>query len=813
MKKCFLGLLIQLFVLSVFGQITLSGTVTGSSEPLAGASVVLKNTMYGVSANANGHFEFRNLNPGVYEILVSFVGFKSVERKINLKTSQQIEIELKPDVILTDEIMISALIAGDKTPMSYLNLGKDEIEKKNMGQDIPYLLQLTPSFVATSDAGTGIGYTNFRIRGTDMNRINVAVNGIPLNDAESHGTWFVDLPDIASSLQNVQIQRGVGTSSNGAAAFGATINMQTNKIEPDAYAEYKTAAGSFGTFKNTVNAGTGLINNKFAMDIRLSDVRSDGFIDRGSANLKSYFISGGYYAEKSVIKAVVFSGYERTYQAWNGVPSVRLNNDLTGMQRYADHYLYTQKQVDEMIASDNRTYNLYTYANQVDDFRQDHYQLHFSRAFNSKLNLNISLHLTHGEGFYENYKEDEDLADYQVPPVTIGGETIETSDIVNRKWLDNNFYGTVFSLNKKGVKSEFLLGGGYSIYDGNHFGKVIWGQFLGNIDPDHDWYRSTGLKKDFNIFAKYNYSITENLNLFADLQYRNISYSIDGIDDDLRDITQEHTFNFFNPKAGIFYQLQSNQEVFLSFATANREPNRDNYVDADPNGKQPVHETLYDWELGYDLKSKTFSFSGNLYFMNYENQLVLTGEINDVGAPVMVNVDKSYRAGIELSGGVIITPWLRWNGNTTISTNKIKDFTEYVDNWDTWGQESYSLGTTNLAFAPEFIGNSQFSFTLPGNVNLSFISNYVGKQYIDNTSNENRILNPWFVNNLTADYSFSTGLFNEITIRAMVNNLFNEQYESNAWVYSYIYEGNRYKMDGYFPQAGTNFMIGIDFRF
>ncbi len=798
MKKCFLWLFLQLFVLSVFGQITLSGTVTGSTEPLAGASVVLKNTMYGISANDNGYFEFRNLKPGQYEVLVSFIGFKPAARKIDLKSNQQIAIELEPDVILTDEIMISALIAGDKTPMSYLNLGKDEIEKKNMGQDIPYLLQLTPSFVATSDAGTGIGYTNFRIRGTDMNRINVAVNGIPLNDAESHGTWFVDLPDIASSLQNVQIQRGVGTSSNGAAAFGATINMQTNKIEPDAYAEYKTAAGSFNTFKNTVNAGTGLINNNFALDIRLSDVRSNGFIDRGSADLKSYFLSGGYYAEKTILKAVVFSGYEKTYQAWNGVPSELLTTNRT----YNSAGEYT----------DENGYTKY-YANQVDDYRQDHYQLHFSHAFNPKLNLNISFHLTHGEGFYENYKEDEDLADYQIPPVTIGAETIETSDLVNRKWLDNNFYGTVFSLNKKGEKSEFVLGGGYSIYDGNHFGKVIWGQFLGNIDPDHDWYRSTGLKKDFNIFAKYNFSVTEKLNLFADLQYRNINYSIDGIDDDLRDITQQHKFHFFNPKAGVFYLLQSNQEVFLSFATANREPNRDNYVDADPNGKQPVHETLYDWELGYNLKSKTFSFSGNLYFMNYKNQLVLTGEINDVGAPVMVNVDKSYRAGVELSGGVIIAPWLQWNANATISTNKIKDFTEYVDNWDTWGQESYALGTTNLAFAPTFIGNSRFEFVMPGDVNVSIISGYVGKQYIDNTSNEDRILNAWFVNNLAADYSFRTGLFDEIIVRAMVNNLFNEQYESNAWVYSYIYEGNRSKMDGYFPQAGTSFMIGIDFRF
>ncbi len=797
MKKLFFILLMQLFASTLIGQINLSGIVKGNNEPLAGASVILKNSMYGISTTSNGTFTFKNLKTGNYVLKVSFIGYETLEMELNLKSDQQITVELKSTNIMTDEILISSTWAKNKTPTAFTNISGNEIEKKNVGQDIPYLLQLTPSFVATSDAGAGVGYTNFRIRGTDLNRINVSINGIPLNDAESHGTWFVDLPDLASSLENVQIQRGVGTSTNGSAAFGATINLQTNTLNSKPYGEYKTALGSFNTFKNTVSAGTGLLKGKFSIDARLSKVTSEGYIDRASSDLKSFFISAGYYSENTVLKANIFSGFEETYQAWNGIPSELLTN-----RTYNSCGKYT-----------NDNGNIQYYENQVDHYQQDHYQLHFSQKFSSQLNLLVSAHYTYGRGYYENYEEDQNPNDYQILNAMTGNYAIEITDLVNRKWLDNDFYGITFSLNFNNSKSDVIVGGGYNIYNGDHFGNVIWGQYLGNINPNHEWYRSNGLKKDFNIYVKYTYQLQEKLNLFADLQLRSINYSIEGIDDDLRVITQDHQFNFFNPKLGVFFQPSQNQKLYLSFAIANREPNRTAYVDKDPNGVTPQHETLRDWELGYDFASSGFSFSANYYYMCYKNQLVLTGEINDVGAPNMVNVDRSFRTGLELQAGVQILKNLQWNGNVAVSLNKIKDFTEYVDNWDTWGQEVFELGTTDLAFSPNFIGNSQFVFNPVKNMNLSFISSYIGKQYIDNTSSENRILNPWFVNHLNAEYTLATGLFEEITIRAMVNNLFNEKYESNAWVYSYIYEGERFKMDGYFPQAGTHFMMGLDFKF
>lgn len=813
MKRLHVWLLLQLLVIAAIGQYRLNGFVTGNGEPLPGASVVLTNTFYGVSTHSDGSFGFNNLKQGTYILKASFVGFDTREIEIRVPEQKEVVVELEPATILTSEVLVSATRAKDKTPVAYTTITGDEIATRNMGQDIPYLLQLTPSFVATSDAGAGIGYTNFRIRGTDLNRINVTVNGIPLNDAESHGTWFVDQPDLASSLENVQIQRGVGTSTNGAAAFGATINLQTNTLNKDAYAEYKTAGGSFNTFKNTVSAGTGLIDGKFSLDARLSKVSSDGFIDRAYSDLKSFFVSGGYYSDNTILKANVFSGVETTYQSWNGVPSVRLNNDLEGMQRYGEHWLYTPEETQEMINSNSRTYNLYTYENQVDYYQQDHYQLHFSHKFNPNLNLNASGFLIRGKGYYENFKEDEDLEDYQIPVIQIGEEIIESTDLVNRKWLDNHFYGLTFSLNYQKRKNDFTLGGGWNIYDGDHYGNVIWARFLGNADYNHDWYSNKGLKKDFNLFAKYNYQVAEKLNLFADMQYRRIDYSIDGIDDDLRDITQKHQFNFFNPKLGVFYEPADNQNLYLSFATANREPNRSAYIDARQDAEPPVFETMYDWELGYEIKSALFSAAVNFYSMNYKNQLVLTGEINDVGNPIMTNVDESFRRGVELQTGVALIRNLQWLANATFSQNKIKDFTEYVDNWDTWEQEVFSLGTTDIAFSPNLIANSQLVYEPVKNLNFAFVSSYVGKQFIDNTSNNDRSLDAYFVNNLKADYSFQTNLFNEIAIHLMVNNLFNEEYESNAWVYSYILGGERYKMDGYFPQAGRHFMVGVDLKF
>jgi iron complex outermembrane receptor protein len=797
MKKFSFWLLLQLSVLLAAGQVKLSGVVIGDGEPLVGASVVLEKSLYGISTGSDGSFEFKNLKTGNYKVKVSFIGFVAKVVAERLTGAQNITVELEPDVVLTDEILVSATRAGSKTPMAYNNVSGEEIARRNMGQDIPYLLQLTPSFVATSDAGAGVGYTSFRIRGTDMNRINVTVNGIPANDAESHGTWFVDLPDLASSVENVQVQRGVGTSTNGAAAFGATINMQTNALRKDAYGEYKTAFGTFNTFKNTVSAGTGLLNGKFAVDARLSKVSSDGYIDRATSDLKSFFVSGGYYSENTVIKVNVFSGFEETYQAWNGISSEMLGTNRT--------YNSCGEYTDENGV-------MQFYDNQVDHYQQDNYQLHFSHKLNELWNINASAHYTYGRGYYENYKEDKKLADYQLPDIVTGGDTIRRTDLVNRKWLDNNFYGATYSVNYNNNKSAFTLGGAFSNYDGDHFGNVIWAQYYGSSNPNHEWYRNKGKKKDYNFYVKYNYLVGEKLNLFADLQFRKIDYSITGIDDDLRDLGQSHDYNFFNPKFGVSYQMASNQKLYVSFAIANREPNRTAIVDA-PNGNAPEHETLQDLEAGYNFSSSRFSFAANYYFMNYKNQLVLTGEINDVAAPIMVNVGNSFRTGIELQAGVQIVKTLQWNGNATFSSNKIKDFTEYVDNWDTWGQEQYSLGTTDIAFSPNVVANSQLVFTPVNNFDIRFVSSFVGKQYIDNTSNNDRSLNSYFVNHIKADYNFKTKLFNEITLHLMVNNIFNEVYESNAWVYSYIYNGQRSKMDGYYPQAGTHFMFGVDFRF
>jgi len=814
MKRIYLTLLLQCIVFWGFAQFTLKGTVkTETGELLVGANLTVSNGFSGTTTDVNGVYQFKKLKAGVYQLSVSFIGYEKQNSEINLTGNQTLDVVLKSDNILAEEVLVSATRVKEKTPVAFTTVEKSEIRDNNLGQDIPYLLGLTPSFVTTSDAGTGVGYTNFRIRGTDLNRINVTVNGIPMNDAESHGTWWVDIPDLASSTDNIQVQRGVGTSTNGAAAFGATINLQTTTINKEAFAEYSTSAGSFGTLKNSVGVGTGLLKGKFTFDARLSKVSSDGFIDRASSNLKSFFVSGGYFTDKTILKLNVFSGLEDTYQAWNGVPSVRLNNDLAGMQRYADHGLYSQKQVDEMISSNSRTYNLYTYPNQVDYYQQDHYQLLYSHQISPEFSLNASGFYTKGKGYYEEYKDDQKLADYLIIAPVVGGVTISKSDLIRRKWLDNDFYGMTFSLNRKLETSEFTFGGGYNVYDGNHFGKVIWARNAGDSEMNHEWYRGNGLKKDFNLFAKYNYVLAENLNLFADFQYRKINYSITGLDDDLRDLTQSHNFEFFNPKVGLYYQLSEKQNLYINFARANREPNRDNYVDADPKGKQPTFETLNDFELGYKYNTSGFAFGANAYFMSYQNQLILTGEINDVGAPIMTNVDNSYRAGLELMAGMKLTEKLKWDLNVTLSKNKIKDFTDYVDDWDNGGQIATKLGTTDLAFSPEMIANSQLKWIAAKGLNISLQSYSVSKQYIDNTSSNDRKLNGYFLNNLKFTYRVPQKFAKEFNLHLMVNNLFDTKYENNAWVYSYLYESKRYAMDGYFPQAGINFMAGLDIRF
>jgi iron complex outermembrane recepter protein len=821
MKRIYLTLLLQCAVFWGFAQFTLKGTVkTEAGERLVGANLAISNGFNGTTTDVNGAYRFKNLKGGDYQLTVSFIGYEKQTIEAKLAEDQTLDVVLKPDNILAEEVLVSATRAKEKTPVAFTTVGKSEIRDNNLGQDIPYLLGLTPSFVTTSDAGTGVGYTNFRIRGTDLNRINVTVNGIPMNDAESHGTWWVDIPDLASSTDNIQVQRGVGTSTNGAAAFGATINLQTTTINKEAFAEYSSSAGSFGTLKNSVGVGTGLLKGKFTFDARLSKVSSDGFIDRASSDLKSFFVSGGYFTSNTILKVNVFSGLEDTYQAWNGVPSVRLNNDAAGMKRYLDHWLWStsserenQIKYDQMISSGSRTYNMYTYKNEVDHYQQDHFQILYSHKINELFNVNASLFYTPGKGYYEQYKYDQKLADYLITPPVIGGETIKKSDLIRRKWLDSDFYGMTFSVTRKLETSEFTFGGGYNVYDCDHFGTVIWMRNAGDSEMNHEWYRGNGLKKDFNVYAKYNYELAANLNLSVDFQYRTIDYTIGGLDDDLRNLTQSHNFEFFNPKVGLYYQLSEKQNLYVNFARANREPNRDNYVDANPKGKQPTFETLNDFELGYRYNTSGFAFGANAYLMSYKDQLILTGEINDVGAPIMVNVDHSYRAGLELMAGMKLTEKLKWDMNVTLSKNKVKDFTDYVDDWDNGGQIATKLGTTDLAFSPEMIANSQLSWIAAKGLNVSLQSYSVSKQYIDNTSSNDRKLNGYFLNNLKFTYRVPQKFAKEFNLHLMVNNMFDAKYENNAWVYSYVYGGERFAMDGYFPQAGINFIAGLDIKF
>jgi iron complex outermembrane recepter protein len=810
-----LAFFLLLFVgTGVFSQSKISGKIsTADNEPLPGASVVIDGTTIGAVSDANGFFLLTNLKNGLYKVKVSFIGYQSYSTNVTLTKDVLLEVILQKTEVMTDEVFVYATRASSKTPVATSEISKLQISSKNMGQDVPFLLNSTPSFVSSSDAGAGVGYTGFRIRGTDANRINVTINGIPFNEAESHDVYWVDLPDLSSSIENIQIQRGVGTSTQGAAAFGATINMQTSALRKDAYTEYSGSAGSFNTVKNTFRIGSGLLKNHFSFDARLSAISSDGYIDRASSNLNSYYLSGGYYAGNTIVKLITFSGKEKTYQAWNGIPSVRLNSNIAGMKLYEDHGLYSHEETENMLASNPRTYNLYNYDNQTDNYRQDHYQLLLNQKFGVYIHLNAALHLTHGEGYYEEFKADDKFSKYGLPNAINGIDTITSTNLVRQKWLDNNFYGGTFSFNYMKDQSDFTLGAGWSEYDGQHFGKIIWAQYLGETPKGFEWYRGSGLKTDFNVFAKYNYSVTEKLNLYADLQYRNIIHSIDGIDDDLRDLTQDHNYDFINPKLGVYYQPTAQSKGYLSWSVGHREPNRSNFTDADPNGKQPTFETLNDFEGGYNFQSESFSAGANLYFMVYKNQLILTGQINDVGSAIMTNVGNSYRAGVEITAGVKILPNLTWDVNATISKNKIKNFTEHVDNWDTWAQDSFVVGTTDIAFSPNIVANSIIRYEPVTNLEINLISQYVGKQFIDNSSSNDRKLDAYFVSNLKVSYSIHPSVVKEICFNLLVSNLFNEVYESNAWVYSYIYGATRYKMDGYFPQAGTNFLVGVDIKF
>ena len=699
-----------------------------------------------------------------------------------------------------EEVNVNAIRANSKTPIAFTNINKNQIINKNLGQDLPIIVSMSPSLVTTSDAGAGVGYTSLRIRGTDPTRINVTINGIPLNDSESQGVWWVNMPDFSSSLENIQIQRGVGTSTNGSSAFGASINLKTSSFTKSPYFETNNTIGSYSTLKNNLVFGTGLIKNKFSFDGRISKISSDGYIDRASSDLKSLFIQGSYFLEKSVLKAIMFTGQEITYQAWNGVPKKFLDS--------------------------NRTYNSYNYENEIDNYKQTHYQLHYSKELSPLTYFNLSTHYTHGEGYYEQEKLNEEFESYGLENIIFGNDTIDNTDLIRRKWLNNDFGGIIFSLKHKLGKMNINLGGGINQYSGQHYGNIIWAEYSSNSEINHQYYWNKGEKFDRNIYAKGEYNINSSTNLFVDLQNRKITYSFQGYDNNGKIGQQEVNHNFFNPKFGLFHSLNQNQAIYASFSVGNKEPNRNDYIESTPKSR-PKHETLFDTELGYKINyNETFVFI-NLYNMKYHNQLVLTGRINDVGAYTRTNINDSFRQGIEIETKHKLNNKIFISGNLSISKNKIKKFTEYIDNWDNWGQDSIVHENTDLAFSPNAIFNVMTEYKISPKFLINFSSKYVGKQYIDNTSSNDRMLDDYMVQNLQFTYDFKTSFVEKCKISLRINNIFNKEYVSNAWVYSftsnnwdptssdpYVSKNSRngYDMAGYFPEATRNFLLAITIR-
>ena len=730
----------------------------------------------------------------------SFLSWGFLAISLGLNAQQKDTLIVYPDL---QEVHINAFRATPQTPMSYSNIGAQQLDEQNLGQDIPYMLSLTPSVVTTSDAGAGIGYTGFRVRGSDPTRINVTIDGIPLNDPESQGVWWVNMPDFTSSVEDIQIQRGVGTSTNGAGAFGASINLKTQSLRAKPYATTSNTIGSYSTLKNNVEFGTGLLADKFTLDGRLSRISSDGYIDRATSDLKSLYLSGAYYGTDVVLKLRVISGKEKTYQAWNGVPLSYLDNDSL------------------------RTYNSYTYENEIDNYWQDHYMLHYNKQLANSGTFNLGLHFTHGEGYYEQYKNGQDFADYGLNNVILGNDTLTETDLIRRKWLDNDFYGAVFSYNNSLDKLDYTLGGGWNTYDGRHYGVVRWAEYASNSQIDHIYYDNDGIKTDFNLYAKGLYQYSDDVTVYADLQHRQIDYSFLGKDENGAERNDTVNFEFFNPKFGAYYQIDDKSSAFASFAIANREPNRSDFVESSPNSR-PLHETLYDTEVGYKMEGSNFAFSATGYYMIYENQLILTGKINDVGAYTRENVDCSERKGLELEAGIKINPKWTWSANATFSENTIAHYTEYADNWDTWGQESKSYSNTTIAFSPDMIWSSQLDYQFKDNIEMQFISKYVDEQFIDNTSSDERKLDAYLVHHARLIWDIESDLFKAARLSLQVNNLLDEKYVNNAWVYRFKSDGydprpddpyvtansdGGYDMAGYFPQAKRNFLIGLTLGF
>ncbi|MEO6135244.1 MAG: TonB-dependent receptor [Ginsengibacter sp.] len=707
-----------------------------------------------------------------------------------LAIAQDSTVTKLSDTLMLENIEITSIRAADKAPFAKTNLDKTQISKLNMGQDLPFILNQTPNIIVNSDAGNGVGYTGMRIRGSDAARINVTLNGIPYNDAESQGTFFVDMPDISSSVSSIQIQRGVGTSSNGAGAFGASINLSTNEVNEKAYVELSNAYGSFNTLKTTVKTGTGLLGNHFIVDGRFSKIASDGFIDRATSNLQSFYLSGVYIDDKSSLRFNVIGGKEKTYQAWGGVP---------------ESYLET-----------NRTYNPSgtekpgePYENETDNYSQTHFQLFYNRKIKNAFSLNAALYLSRGKGYYEEYRASQKYKNYGISDLITGTDTLKKTDLIRQKWLDNYLYGTILSFQYKKNKTQLTLGGGWNQYDGGHYGKVKWAK-SGGFPVDYTYYDNPAQKNDLNIYAKVMQTLGKGFTGFLDLQGRFLQFEINGFKDN-PSINVGKDYSFFNPKAGVSFN-KNNYQAFVSFSVAAHEPNRDDFEAGIQQLPKP--ETLYDWELGLEKKETNFNYGVVIYYMLYRNQLVNTGKINDVGAYTRTNTPNSYRAGVELEGSVVAKKWMNVSGNIAFSKNKIEKFTEYIDDYDDANgkQKENNYSNTDISFSPAVVGAATLTLLPIKNAEIDFQSKYVSKQFLDNTSDDEKIIPSYFTQNVRLAYSLQAKNIKQLTFILQLNNVFNKKYVANGYTYNYVSEGKLAVENYYFPMAGINFMVGVNIK-
>ncbi|HEY9184849.1 MAG TPA: TonB-dependent receptor [Salegentibacter sp.] len=770
----------------------LKGKVTQDEIPVEGVLIYTQAAGAGTQTDANGDYRLE-LEDGSYNLIFSYGNQKSVQ--VDLFENKTLNVDLSDAQEVLDEIFLSSLRVNAQSPITYSNLNNEEIEDRNLGQDIPILMNYMPNVVSTSDAGAGIGYTGIRVRGSDGTRVNVTINGVPYNDAESQGSFWVNLGDFASSVENMQLQRGVGTSTNGAGAFGASLNILTDGYQEEASAELANSVGSYNTRKHTLKFSTGLIDENWEFAGRVSQIKSDGYIDRAESDLKSYFLQGTFVDNNTLVKALTFGGSERTYQAWYGIDAETLETNRTFNPAgiYEDENGVTR-----------------FYKNQTDNYKQDHYQLLWNQEYNSNWSSNFALHYTYGRGYYEEYEEGAQLQEFGLEPFEAGGETITNSDLVGTKWLDNHFYGTTFGINYQESNFDLVLGGGWNKYIGDHFGEVIYTKFARNKKPYEPYYENTATKTDFNVYAKANFAITEKLAAYADLQLRTITYETEGILADGSEFPVDDNLNFFNPKAGLTYQMNAGNQFYFSYARAHREPSRNDYENGDP---EP--EELNDFELGWRYNSPNVQVNSNLYYMDYQNQLVLTGGLDEVGAFIRENSGESYRLGIEIDASIRISDKINLRPNLSLSRNQNIDFVS------TWDGEALNFGNTEISYSPSIVAANLIGYYPFEGLELNLLSKYVGEQYMSNIETEASKLDSYFVNDFNVQYSWKeVSLFQKVVFTGLVNNIFGVEYVSNGYYYTYDVPNPEFSSGlqtyggaGYYPQATTNFLLGVTLKF